>query len=323
MNAMRWKLTPLLKGILWSNVVGFVLLIAINTVAGYFSGERGLVITTGYVFVPLIIGIISAYFWSAEDLTVLQGLGRSLLNTLATLTASFVVMGEGIICLLILAAWLAVLVAIGFGIGWVLFKIGKTIFLEIKKRQQLKASVAMFLALVLLVDVLSPRQEERLVSDALVIQASPEEVWKYVVAFPPIESRSAFWLFDLGLPRPVQTTVSGNFKGAERKCIFSTGAVFDEVMTTFEPQKNLIFDIVKQPADPEILGHFDLSRGQFLIQDNGDGTVTLTGNSWYRLHVVPTWYYDLWAERIVREVHLRVMKHIKTLAESGRGVAVK
>jgi hypothetical protein len=31
--------------------------------------------------------------------------------------------------------------------------------------------------------------------------------------------------------------------------------------------------------------------------------------------VYPAWYYDLWASRIARAVHLRVMGHIKTLCE--------
>ncbi len=32
--------------------------------------------------------------------------------------------------------------------------------------------------------------------------------------------------------------------------------------------------------------------------------------------VYPSWYYNLWAEDITREVHLLVMNHIKSLAEN-------
>ena len=84
---------------------------------------------------------------------------------------------------------------------------------------------------------------------------------------------------------------------------------------TYEPGKDLTFDIVHQPRDPEIMGHVDILRGQFLLKDNGNGTTTVTGNSWYKLYVFPTWYYDLWAESIVRNVHIRVMEHIKELSE--------
>lgn len=85
---------------------------------------------------------------------------------------------------------------------------------------------------------------------------------------------------------------------------------------TYRPHHNLTFEIVGQPQDPEIMGHIDILRGQFLLKDNGDGTSTLVGNSWYRLYVFPTWYYDMWARSITRNVHLRVMEHIRTLSEN-------
>ncbi|MFD0766004.1 hypothetical protein ACFQZI_14165 [Mucilaginibacter lutimaris] len=117
------------------------------------------------------------------------------------------------------------------------------------------------------------------------------------------------------MPSPVQSTAEGYYLGAKRKCIFSNGYVFDEKIVTYNENKNLTFDITNQPRDPEIMGHIDILRGQFLLKDNGDGTTTLTGNSWYRLYVFPVWYYDIWAESITRNVHLRVMEHIKHLAE--------
>lgn len=113
----------------------------------------------------------------------------------------------------------------------------------------------------------------------------------------------------------MQTTVTAYKKGAGRKCIFSNGYVFDEKIVTFDVNKDLTFDIIGQPQDPEIMGHIDIERGQFLLKDNGDGTTTLVGNSWYSLKVFPIWYYDLWAESITRNVHLRVMDHIKVLSE--------
>jgi len=81
------------------------------------------------------------------------------------------------------------------------------------------------------------------------------------------------------------------------------------------PNEDLVFDIVDQPRDPEIMNHLDLLRGEFKLKDNRDGTTTLTGNSWYRLYVFPSWYYDIWTQNIVRNVHTRVMEHIKELSE--------
>jgi hypothetical protein len=154
-----------------------------------------------------------------------------------------------------------------------------------------------------------------MVSDRIVINASPEKIWPHVVSFEKIKQQNEFWLFRIGMPSPMQTTVTGNYKGAGRKCIFSNGYVFDERISIYEPTRNLTFDITHQPRDPEIMGHIDIVRGQFLLKDNGNGTTTLIGNSWYKLYVFPTLYYDIWAESVTRNVHLRVMQHIKALSE--------
>ena len=75
---------------------------------------------------------------------------------------------------------------------------------------------------------------------------------------------------------------------------------------------------VEQPSNPELLGHLTLHRGQFQLIDNNDGTTTLIGRSWYTLHMRPLWYFDWWTRDVTSHVHLRVMEHIKTLAEGDR-----
>ena len=87
-------------------------------------------------------------------------------------------------------------------------------------------------------------------------------------------------------------------------------------MVQSEKENVYTFDIYKQPDDPEIIGHIEIRRGKFILRENPDGSTRLIGKSWYRLKVYPVWYYDMWAEDITREVHLRVMNHIKTLAEN-------
>jgi hypothetical protein len=71
------------------------------------------------------------------------------------------------------------------------------------------------------------------------------------------------------------------------------------------------------PSDPELLGHLTAHRGQFELRDNGNGSTTLIGRTWYTLHVRPLVYFDWWTHDIFSAVHLRVMKHIQRLAERG------
>jgi uncharacterized protein YndB with AHSA1/START domain len=191
---------------------------------------------------------------------------------------------------------------------------GKSMFKN--NNQTLNASVFVMLFGIFIFDSLSVHHYENKVTDIIVVNAPPAEVWKYVVAYKRIETRSKYWLFRIGMPSPVQSTADGYYLGAKRKCVFSNGYVFDEKIVTYEENKDLTFNITNQPRDPEIMGHIDILRGQFLLKDNHNGTTTLTGNSWYRLYVFPVWYYDIWAESVTRNVHLRVMEHIKQLAEA-------
>src|SRR6185503_9686632 len=137
----------------------------------------------------------------------------------------------------------------------------------------------------------------------------------HVLAFEPIAAPPDYWLFHLGLPYPTETTNGGDFVGADRACRFSGNAVFREKIVEFEPLRRFTFDIVEMPEDPELIGHLQAHRGQFELRDNGDGTTTLIGRTWYSLHVRPAWYFDWWTRDIFGAVHLRVMRHIKRLAE--------
>jgi hypothetical protein len=180
---------------------------------------------------------------------------------------------------------------------------------------KLQLTIFPLLALVTLGESLYHSEQQAVVTDRIVIHAPAAKVWPHVLAFPEIPDRPDYWIFRLGLPYPTQTTNGGNFVGADRQCIFSNGIVIKERVAEFVPNEKLTFDVAEQPADPEAYGHITLHRGQFVLQDNHDGTTTLTGSSWYTLHVRPRWYFDLWTRDMSRAVHLRVMNHIKRLSE--------
>ncbi|MBW4890462.1 hypothetical protein KXQ82_12070 [Mucilaginibacter sp. HMF5004] len=252
------------------------------------------------------MGMISAWFWKELELQSRRSLWYSVQNCFYAIVLSAVFLGEGVICLIIVSPLIFCFVIVGKGIGDAIFK---------KDNITLNVSVFGLLAPIFIADSLSKHQYENMVSDSIVINAPPAKVWKNVVAFKPIKQKPNFWLFQIGMPSPMATTVTGYYKGAGRKCIFSNGYVFGEKIVSFDPGKDLTFDIIDQPRDPEIMGHIDIERGQFLLKDNGNGTTTVTGNSWYKLYVFPVWYYDIWAQSITRNVHLRVMEHIKELSE--------
>ncbi|WP_412465440.1 hypothetical protein [Pedobacter sp. KLB.chiD] len=266
----------------------------------------GILVFSEFIILPILMGILAAWYWRDLKLSSKKLIWYSILNGFFAIILSFFFLGEGTICLIIVSPLIFAFVTTGAFIGKVMFK---------KNKQTLNISFVSLLFAVFVIDSISDHHYENMVSDEVIIKARPEKIWKNVVAFDKINKPNHYWLFRVGMPSPMQTTVSGYKNGAGRKCIFSNGYTFDEKIVTYEENKNLTFDIVNQPKDPEIMGHIDIDRGQFLLHNNGDGTTTLIGNSWYKLHVFPTWYYDLWAESITRNVHLRVMEHIKTLSE--------
>lgn len=275
--------------------------------ANFGQKDPGLLIFSEFVIIPILMGIISAWCWKSINLSSRQLIGYSILNGILAIACSFIFLNEGALCLLIVSPLIFAFLITGTFVGRSMFK---------KNNQKLNVSIISILLLIFIVDSISDHDHENMVSDEIIIHASPAEIWEHVVAFDKIEEKENYWFFKIGMPSPMATTVSDRKLGANRKCIFSNGYIFDETIVQYDVNENLTFDIIDQPKDPEIMGHIDITRGQFLLHDNGDGTTTLTGNSWYKLHVFPIWYYDLWAESITRNVHFRVMEHIKALSES-------
>lgn len=272
------------------------------------NAGQGALIWPSLLLVPFIIGFVAAWCWRHLDLGPGPTIGCSSVTAFIGLFGAWLVFREGMICLLIVAPLQFLITITGSLTARVLFKKSGPL-------------CAFSLPVIFLVGVLEPRiagPSSGVVTDTLVIHASPAQVWPHVLAFGPITEPPGFWMFRMGLPYPESTTNTGDAVGASRACNFSGNAVFEERIVEFEPQRLLTFDIVKAPPDPELLGHLDAHRGQFELIANPDGTTTLIGRTWYTLHVRPGWYFDPWTELIFREVHLRVMRHVRGLAELQR-----
>ena len=62
---------------------------------------------------------------------------------------------------------------------------------------------------------------------------------------PPTE-----WMFRAGIAYPVRARIQGNGVGAERQCVFSTGAFVEPIEVWDEPRK-LKFSVTSNPAPME------------------------------------------------------------------------
>jgi hypothetical protein len=163
------------------------------------------------------------------------------------------------------------------------------------------------------------------VRTAIDVQASPEKVWQEVVAFseipPPTE-----WMFRAGIAYPIRAEMQGTGPGAERHCVFSTGAFVEPIEVWDEPRQ-LKFSVTSNPPpmeewtpyshiDPPHLHGFLVSEGgQFLLTPLVNGGTRLEGTTWYQHGLWPSAYWHLWSDAIIHRIHLRVLQHIRDEAE--------
>jgi polyketide cyclase/dehydrase/lipid transport protein len=299
----------LLLGIAVANAVGGGLLFAVVWFVQALKGQdaTALVAWPSFFLIPFIVGLIAAWFWRRLNRTLGWSFLDALWATLVGLAAAAIVLREGVVCLIIVSPALYVFILCGILLGRVLFH---------PNYSKLQLTIFPLLALLTLGESVYHSEEQAIVTDRILIQAPPAKVWPHVLTFPEIPDTPDYWIFRVGLPYPTTTTNGGNFVGADRQCIFSNGVVIKERVAEFVPNEKLTFDVAEQPIDPEAYGHITLHRGQFILQDNHDGTTTLIGSSWYTLHVRPRWYFDLWTRDMTRAVHRRVMHHIRRLAET-------
>ncbi|MEO5931823.1 MAG: hypothetical protein ABIR47_17955 [Candidatus Kapaibacterium sp.] len=292
-----------LTGVLFSNLMAVTIACTILLLRDLGRFDMG---GTVFILLPTLMGVAAAYSWRRTKLTEWQVWKWTTGVFLPALAVFSVILKEGALCLLMVSPLIIAMMFLGVYIGRWLFRV---------RRPRMNLSLATVALLMFVADFTSPHDHQSLVTDSLIIHASPSAVWPHVVAFPEIKERPSYLFFKVGLPMPASVTVDGYKAGAVRKSIFSNGLAVEEVMTVFEPGRHLVFDVSRQPNDPEIMGHVTMQRGEFILTDNGNGTTTMTVNSWYLLHTYPAWYFDLWAGSIARNVHLRVMEHIRDLSE--------
>lgn len=164
----------------------------------------------------------------------------------------------------------------------------------------------------------------RSVTTSIEISASPEQVWKNVIAFPPLKDPNEF-IFKAGIAYPINATITGHGAGAVRHCNFSTGS-FVEPITVWNQPYLLKFSVVDQPEPMKegsfytihpnhLHGYWVSKQGQFKLTRLKNGHTLLEGTTWYSNKIKPGFYWSIWSDYIVHKIHIRVLEHIKVQAE--------
>lgn len=299
-----------------SAVLAVLLTTAISIVFGALSTwlfeSYGLMLFVG---LPFVIGFTSAVIHGYRYPRSLSQVILVSCVSLFLVAGGFVAFAwEGILCLAMAFPIAVALTVIGALFGYVV---------QLRGRPAVAACVPIVLPLLL---VLEPAQPPlTAVRTSIEIEAPASEVWRNVIAFSDIADAPE-WLFRTGIAYPLRARIRGHGPGAVRYCIFTTGAFVEPIDVWDEPHR-LGFAVTHTPAPmdelspyasvrpPHLDGFLVSQRGEFLLERVGTGKTRLTGTTWYRNRLYPSMYWRVWSDEIIHRIHLRVLRHIRTLSE--------
>jgi hypothetical protein len=287
-------------------------------ISTYYFSSYGLVL---FVLLPILIGFVSSFLFNR---TFDEGVGKSILVSLM----SFGIIGfsillfafEGIICLIMVLPLAIPLDILGVFIGW---SLAKSVYTSKLKNISVFLLVLTFPFLVAFETNTKSEPKIHTVVSTVIIDAPIETIWQNVVAFPQID-RKADGILKYGFAYPINARIDGEGVGAIRYCNFNTGA-FVEPITIWNKPNLLAFDVKEQPEPmTETSFYNDLhvphlkyilsKKGQFRLFEQ-DGKVVLEGTTFYTHEISPDFYWKLWSDEIIHQIHLRVLNHIKKVSE--------
>jgi hypothetical protein len=300
----------------------FTTLVGTAAIAGWTHGLRsygwGL-----FLGLPFILGLSSSLLHGYHEPRRLgECLLLGLIATGALGLALLLLALEGLICIAMASPLLGGMVLLGSFTGWV---VQREYWNARNRNRSLAASLLLIPGTMGTEHLLPPVSPLYEVRTAIEIAAPPAAVWKRVVDFPQLDEPEE-WIFRTGLAYPVRATIDGCGTGALRRCTFNTGD-FVEPITVWDEPRLLAFAVTENPPPmrewsfyehvdaPHLHGFMVSERGQFRLIDLGNGRTRLEGTTWYRHGLQPAGYWRLWSDEIIHRIHLRVLEHVKRLAE--------
>ncbi|MEP6663473.1 MAG: hypothetical protein ABJC04_07380, partial [Verrucomicrobiota bacterium] len=130
----------------------------------------------------------------------------------------------------------------------------------------------------------------------------------------------------LGIAYPIASKIDGKGINVSRQCVLSTGSL-QEIVTVYKENELLRFKVLSTPPPIKELSPYSnlhathlnefykSHEGEFRLVRLSNSKTRIEGRSWYSHQIWPSSYWKLFSDHIVREIHQRVLKHIKLLAE--------
>jgi hypothetical protein len=250
-------------------------------------------------------------------------MGVALLGTVMLCLMLMAFALEGLICVMMAAPIMLVLALLGATVGYFVQRRGLPPEIATTSLVVALAAAPLLMGAERAADLQAPLFEVRSSVD---VAAPAPVVWRSVVSFSDIPAPTE-WLFKAGIAYPLRATIDGRGRGAVRHCVFTTGP-FVEPIDVWDEPRLLRFDVVSLPPPmqewtpyrqvrpPHLQGFLTAERGEFRLTPLAGGGTRLEGTTWYRHHMWPARYWQLWSDYIIHRIHLRVLRHIRAQAEA-------
>jgi len=170
---------------------------------------------------------------------------------------------------------------------------------------------------------------ETVVADTqIAIAAPPATVWNHIIrvaAISPQELRDdpVYWI---GLPRPIEATLSHEGIGGVRNASFERSVLFYETVTRWEPEKLLSFtiraagDFIPPATFDRNLTQggrfFEVLSGTYKIEPVDARHVVLHLRSDHRVSTRFNWYTALWTDWIMSHIQESILRVVKARCEA-------
>ncbi len=170
-----------------------------------------------------------------------------------------------------------------------------------------------------------PQDSIRRVDNQITINASPQAVWQNIIRVPAIAPQELQFSIShlMGVPLPVEATLSQEGVGGVRHASFDDGLMFIEAITDWQDLKMIRFTIkvdtqsVREAPFDQIGGAaFDVLDGSYLLEPVGN-RVILHLSSHERLTTRFNGYGGFWTDLIMSDLQNNILQVIKQRAEVG------
>lgn len=284
-------------------------------------GGTGPMLASFSMMVPVIVGCLTVALSAPARRSWWFSIWAPWLPTLAFVCGTGLLLIEGAICILMALPLFLLMASVG-GLATRL-----ALGLRGGHHGALGALGVLPLLLALPESELPLPQNQRNVSDSVMISAPPEEIWKLInnaTDIRPEEMRHGL-AYRLGVPLPIEAVTIDTPTGRIRKLKWEDGIAFDEQIVEWHEPKTILwnyeFTVDTFPPDTldehVVIGgrHFDLINTRYTLTPESGGT-RLAIDVRYRVSTRFNWYANFWGDALLQDTARVILSFYKRRSEA-------